>query len=77
MKLKKGSTPEEYVNLLLTIVRSESPEVRAAAVEYLVHGGAQKDLAEKHGVNQSHVSRLIGRLNEAHNVVIEGHKYTV
>lgn len=75
MKLKKGKTPEDYVNLLLRVVRSESPQVQKAAVDYLVNGGSQKELEERYGVPQSHISRLVGRLNEAHQVVVEGQKY--
>ena len=75
--IEKGKTPEEYVDLLLAEIRKtrDSEPVRAAAREYLTEGGSQTDIANKHGVDQRSLSRLVGKLREKDAWVSQAAKY--
>jgi DNA-binding transcriptional regulator LsrR (DeoR family) len=75
--IEKGNTPAEYVDLLLSEIRKtqNSESVRAAAREYLVEGGNQTEIAERHGVDQRSLSRLIGKVRAKDEWVVKAAKY--
>ncbi|GAB0154384.1 hypothetical protein MnBA_37840 [Marinobacterium sp. BA1] len=58
----------EYFEALLNHLKTPSVRsgtgIRTAALEHLVLGTPQSELARKHGVAQSNLSRLIKRLRE-------------
>ena len=76
--IEKGNTPPKLVDLLLDRLpaRSGSDPVRHAAKEYLVQGGNQPDIAERYGVKQASLSRLVSKLGRLHEWALEVAKYS-
>jgi DNA-binding MarR family transcriptional regulator len=58
----------EYYEALLNHIKTPSIRsgtgIRTAALEHLVLGSPQSELARKHGVAQSNLNRLIKRIRE-------------
>lgn len=75
--LIKGKVPEEYADLLLSRItsRNNAEAVRDAAKEYLVNGGQQIEVAEKYGIKQSSLSRLLNKLKGLDDWVAEAIQY--
>lgn len=55
---------EEYLRALTKLTKVASVKVLEATIEYLVHGGNQTVIGQKHGVEQPSIARLAKRLTE-------------
>lgn len=67
--LLAGSEPAKRVELLLSLTRIDSDDVKAALHDHLVKGVNDANAIAIHGINKSNFSRALSRLNEVAGIV--------
>jgi hypothetical protein len=67
--LLAGSEPAKRVELLLSLTRIDSEDVKDALRDHLVKGMNDANAIAIHGINKSNFSRALSRLNEVAGVV--------
>lgn len=67
--LLAGSEPAKRVELLLSLTRIDSEDVKSALLDHLVKGMNDANAIAIHGINKSNFSRALSRLNEVAGVV--------
>jgi hypothetical protein len=67
--LLAGSEPAARVELLLSLTRINSEDVKAALRDHLVKGVSDSNAIAIHGITKSNFSRALKRLNEVAAIV--------
>lgn len=63
------SMTPEYINILLKLTKAQSANVVAATTAHLCEGITQTRAAERYGVEQSAIARLVKRIRELDQLV--------
>lgn len=64
----------EYIRALLQLTKATSKEVMEATIEHLCEGVSQTKAAEAHNVKQEAIARMVRRLREIDNLVMNAAK---